>query len=98
MTQKVLMAALKSSSSGSSCLPQIVVVIMCRDECSAHLACELCMPSISSYMNVQWPQVCDLLQGWTPLHHAACDENTEFCELLLSYGADTFLTNYYVSP
>ncbi len=29
-----------------------------------------------------------MLQGWTALHHAACDENEDLCKLLISYGAD----------
>jgi len=29
-----------------------------------------------------------ILQGWTALHHAACDDNEELCKLLISYGAD----------
>lgn len=35
--------------------------------------------------------------GLTPLHHAACDEDEEFCDLLLSYGADIFAKNQEVS-
>ncbi len=29
-----------------------------------------------------------VLQGWTALHSAACDDDRESIELLLSYGAD----------
>lgn len=29
-----------------------------------------------------------MLQNWTALHHAACDENEDLCKLLIFYGAD----------